>query len=185
MNLKKLFLAWLLSATGAIVWAQTNQPAAKPGEQGVLIHSDSGYFDGLANQMVYLGHVMVTDHLRVTLNCERLTVDVPKGGDPTNVVAETNVVIDLIDEQGQTNHVTAEKAVYAYLVVDSVTNQTVTFTGGNPTPKVDNPRAIITGEPLFYNVRTKKFDGKDFSMLIKPQPGSGGTNGASPFNLLK
>lgn len=188
MKLTKLILALLLSAGGVALWAQTNPPAAKPGEEGVLIHSDSGYFDGLANQMVYLGHVLVTDHLRATINCERLTVGLPPhGGNPTNILAETNVVADFIDEQGMTNHVTANVAIYSYSVANLVTNELVTFSGGDPLPKVENPQMIITGEPMVYNVRLKRFSpGTNFTTILKPRPGSGnGTNNAAPFNFLK
>lgn len=187
MNPNKLLLVLMLSAGAAIAWAQTNVPPAKPGEQGVLIHSDGGYFDGLANQVVYVGHVLVTDHLRATLTCERLTVGIPQGGTPTNILAETNVVADFIDEQGMTNHVTANTALYSVSVVNSVTNQVVTFSGGDPLPKVENPRMVITGEPMVYNVLTKRFSpGTNFTTILKPRSGAGnGTNGASPFNFLK
>ena len=80
--------------------------------------------------MFYIGHVVVIDP-KAKLWCGQLTVDLPaEGGRPTNIVAITNVVIDTLDDKGQTNHITADKAVYTYSVLNSVTNETITFTGG-------------------------------------------------------
>ena len=47
----------------------------------------------------------------------------PRAADiPTNIVAETNVVIDVLDDNGKTNHITADKAVYAYHLFNPATN---------------------------------------------------------------
>ncbi len=130
--------------------------------------------------------MFVTDHVKARMNCERLTVFVPPdGGHPTNIVAETNVVIDLVDGKGQTNHITAHKAVYSYGVSFGVTNETVTFTGGDPLPKVESPQMIVTGEPLFLNVGLKRFTGENYHTLFKKAPGADNGTNASPFNILK
>src|SRR5580704_15514786 len=123
MKTRKLLLVLFLSSSCGLAWAQTNAPAAKPVEQDLDISSDSFYFDGITNQMVYLGHVFVTYDVKDRLNCERLTVDLPADrGNPTNIVAETNVVVELLQQNGQTNHVTADKAVYFYQLLNPVTN---------------------------------------------------------------
>ena len=183
-NARKLFLALWLAAPAGRLWAQTNLPAGPPPEQPLEIDSDSGYFDGLTNQMVYLGHVFVTDHAKARMTCARLTVNVPPaGGHPTNIVAETGVVIDVVDGKGQTNHITANRAVYAYGVSYGVTNETVTFTGGDPLPKVENPQIIVTGEPLVLNVALKRFSGNQYTTILKKSPGSDNGSNAAPFFL--
>jgi lipopolysaccharide export system protein LptA len=198
MKTIKFLSVLFLSANCGLAGAQTNTPAKNPTAQEVEIDSGSGYFDGITNQIVYTGHVFVTDHVKAWLNCERLTVDLPpNGGHPTNIVAETNVVIDVLD-QGQTNHITADKAIYTYQLLNpvtnvvaaitnvtyAVTNETVTFIGGNPMPKVENPGYIIFGDPLVFNLTTKKFDGIQRS-FAKPRPGSSNGTNASPFDFMK
>ncbi len=206
MKIKPCLLFLFLSAGCGLLWAsQTNTVSKAKPEQEIEIDSGGGYFDGITNQIVYYGHVVVTDHVKATLHCERLTVDLPpNGGHPTNIVAETNVVIDFLDEKGQTNRVMADKAVYAYRLLNPVTNivysatnafvvftnvvytatnETATFTGTNPVPQVEGPEYVITGSPLVYDVPTKHFSGWS-KTIYKPHPGSGGTN-ASPFDFLK
>jgi lipopolysaccharide export system protein LptA len=186
MKPMKMFLALWLWAPCALLWAQTNQPAKIKPEQQLEIDSDKGYFDGITNQMVYIDHVFVTDHVKSRMNCERLTVDVPRdGGHPTNIVAETHVKIDFVDSKGVTNHITADKAVYAYSVRFAVTNETVTFTGDNPLPEVENPQMTVSGEPLVYNVALDLFTATHPHTIFKKRPGAGNDTNASPFNLLK
>lgn len=190
----KLLLILALAGSCRLAWAQTNvamtnmsptsAPTTNAPERKIEITADSGHFDGKTSQMIYLGHVFVTDNAKTTLHCGQLTVDVPTGGgDPTNIVAESDVVIDYLDEKGQTNHITSDKAVYACTVVNSVTNTTLTFTGGKPMPKVENPQFTATGEPLVYDFVTKQFGGTRYHMDLNLKAGSG-TN-ASPFNFLK
>ncbi len=81
----------------------------------------------------------------------QLTADLPRnGGDPTNIVAETNVVIDYLDNKGLTNRISADKAVYDYHTATNdtviVTNEIVTFTvAPAPTdPIAEGPQFIIS-----------------------------------------
>jgi len=185
----KLFLVLCLAVTGAGIYGQTNTPPAGPKMQQIEITSDTGQFDGKTMQMVYLGHVFVTDNVKGKLHCDQLTVSVPpSGGHLTNIVAESNVVIDYLENAGQTNHITASKAVYAYSVVTNlatiVTNELVTFTGGQPMPKVENPQVTILSEPLIYDVTAKKFIFAHYKTILNSKPGGTDTN-ASPFDLLK
>jgi lipopolysaccharide export system protein LptA len=181
----KRILLLLLAAAGGPAWSQTNLPAPKAPEPQVEISSDSGRFDGNTRRMIYSGHVLATD-AKSKLRCEQLTVDLPaEGGHPTNIVAETGVVIDRVDEKGQTNHITADKAVYSYSVVKGVTNEVATFTGGNPTPKVENQQLIIVGEPLVMNLVTKQFSGQNYKTTFKQTPNAGGDTNATPLNFLK
>jgi hypothetical protein len=100
-------------------------------------------------------------------------------------VAVTDVVIDRVDEKGQTNHITSDKAVYTYSVVNDVTNEVATFTGGNPTPKVENQQMIIVGDPLVMNLLTKQFSGKNYKTTFKQTPNADGETNTSPLNFLK
>jgi lipopolysaccharide transport protein LptA len=128
----------------------TNAPAAKPPppRAPTRIESDSVDFDLTTREATYRGHVRVDDP-EMKLRCERLVADLPQGGGRiTNLVAETNVVIDFTDNGGQTNHATCNEALYAYRVQDGVTNETVTLTGR---AKVENAKGWLTGEPIVWN----------------------------------
>jgi lipopolysaccharide transport protein LptA len=129
----------------------TNAPAAKAPTQ---INSDAADFDLNTRQAVYRGNVTVVDP-QVKLTCGWLVVDLPSAGAHlSHVVAETNVVIDFADGKGQTYHVTAAKAVYAYQVEGAVTNETVTFTGS---PKVETTQSTIESEPMIWDRVRNKF----------------------------
>jgi lipopolysaccharide export system protein LptA len=186
----KIILMLLLAVNGGFAWAQTNAPGTTapatnaPPAQTVI---DSKYwqFDGNTRQGIYLGDVVVTNPKGV-LHCGQLIVDLPPDGShPTNIVAVTNVVIDALDEKGQTNHITADKAVYTYSVVNSVTNETIVFTGGDPMPKVETPQFTGLGDPLTFDLITKKYSASNFKTIFKQPPGLGNGTNASPFNFLK
>jgi lipopolysaccharide transport protein LptA len=170
----KKFLILLLAASRGLAWAQTNAPVQKPKPPPTEINSDSADFDLNSRRAVYHGHVEVIS-ATMKLKCERLVVDLPMtGGQPTNIVAETNVVIDFIDEKGQTNHVTSAKAVYAYHVANSVTNKTVTFTGDHP--RVETGEGWLTGEPMVWDFLNKKFHADNQRGGFNQNFNSGGTN---------
>ncbi len=178
-----LILMVLLIAGGRLARAQTNTPASGTNPPPIEITANTGHFDGIAHQMVYLGHVRAND-ARSKLACEQLTLYLPAdGGRPTNVVAETNVVIDTLDDKGMTNHITAGKAVYAYSVTAGVTNETATFTGGEPGPQVETPQYFIQADPLVLNLGTKQYSGTNYRMIFKQPPAAGnGTN--APVKLF-
>lgn len=181
-NIIFLFLA----CAGGLALAQTNAPQA-PTHQLTEISSDSADFDLNIHRAIYLGHVFVVDPPRVTMQCEWLRVDLPgAGGHLTNVVAATNVVIDLVDEKsGLTNHVTSDRAVYYYSQHGTVTNETVTFTGHvNSPPKVEYPDYTITSEPLVWDRAANGFHFNNEKMIFHQSTNSlGGTN-ASPLKLF-
>jgi lipopolysaccharide export system protein LptA len=200
MKTGKFLSVILLCLSWGLAGAQTNAPAGKPVEQDLDINSDSGYFDGITNQMVYLGHVFVIYNLKDTLNCERLTVDLPADhGSPTNIVAETNVVVNVLDEKGETNHITADKAVYTYQllnpstnmvnnatnVVYAVTNEIITFTGDNPMPRLVNPGGSVDAEPMIFDVIKRSFSFPHHVEMQFKQTSSPGKTNNSPFGLLQ
>jgi lipopolysaccharide export system protein LptA len=173
--MKKIILL-LLAVAGGSALAQTNVPPKSPvPHQPTEISSDSADFDLNIRRAIYRGHVSVVDP-KVKMQCEWLVVDLPaSGGHLQNVNAETNVVIDFTDEKGQTYHVTSARAVYAYSLEGSVTNETVTFTGN---PKVESTESTILSEPLVWDRTANKFHFYNEQMYFKQNiSGGGGTNG--------
>src|SRR5208282_6291913 len=73
-----------------------------------------------------------------------------------------------------TNHITSDKAIYAYSVVNMVTNETITFTGH---ARGENAKGWMTGEPLVWDNIAGSFTGTDFKSVLKPASSFGnGTN---------
>jgi lipopolysaccharide export system protein LptA len=183
--MKKLMLLILAGSCG-LVWAQTNTPvgkktAAKAPVQPTEINSQSADFDINIRRAIYRGHVVVIDP-KVQLRCELLSLDLPsEGGRLSHVSAETNVVIDFTGDKGEKYHVTSDKAVYIYKVANSVTNETVTFTGN---PKVETADGEITSEPMIWDRATGHFKFNNPVMKSWHSLGGGETNG-SPVNLFK
>jgi len=128
----------------------TNAPAVKPPppRAPTRIESDRVDFDLTAREATYRGHVYVDDPA-MKLRCEWLVANLLQtAGRVTNIVAETNVVIDATDDKGQTMHATCDKAIYAYAVQNGMTNETVTLTGN---AKVENAKGWLTGEPIVWD----------------------------------
>jgi lipopolysaccharide export system protein LptA len=173
---------FFLVAAGGFALAQTNVFAPKnlphtPTE----ISSDSADFDLNIRRGIYRGHVSVVDP-KVKMTCEWLVVDLPaSGGHLSHVSAETNVVIDFIDEKGLTNHVTSAKVVYAYSEQGSVTNETVTWTGN---PVVETPDMTILSEPLVWDRMANKFYFTNDKMIPRHNFNAGNGTNASPLKLF-
>jgi len=175
--MKKIILLLTMGFCGALA-AQTNVPAAKAKPHPPTeINSDAADFDLNSHQAVYRGHVQVKDP-QVKLDCEWLVVDLPAAGAHlSHVLADTNVVVDFTDEKGQTYHVTAARAVYAYKVEGAVTNETVTFTGS---PKVETATSIITSEPMIWDRARNHFTFIAPKMISREGlNGDTGTNGTA------
>jgi len=129
--------------------AATNAtPVAQPVKSRplTLIEADGpADFDLTVRRVIYHDHVRV-DNPEMKLSCEWLAADLPQGGEPvTNIVAETNVVIDATDDKGQKLHATGAQAVYIYAVQSGVTNKTVTLTGN---ARVEYGQAVLTGDVI-------------------------------------
>ena len=128
----------------------TNAPAPKPQPRPeTLIEADGpADFDLAGHKVIYHEHVRV-DSPNMKMSCEWLAADLPQtGGRVTNIVAETNVVIDATDDKGQKMHATGEKVVYVYNVQDGVTNETVTLTGNG---KAEYKQITLTGDPIIWD----------------------------------
>jgi lipopolysaccharide transport protein LptA len=151
-------------AAGMILQAQTNVTAIPPPRAPTLINSVSADFDLTARRAVYRGNVRVDDP-QMKLTCEELTADLPQsGGHINHLVALTNVVVDFIDQKGQTNHVTSARMVYDYKVVNAVTNETVTWTGN---AKVENAQGWLTGEPIVWDRANNSIHAENQKMILR------------------
>jgi lipopolysaccharide export system protein LptA len=172
--------AALLSVPATNAVADTNAPA-KP-RAPTVITSDAADFDMNIHQGIYRGHVFVQDP-DVKLTCAWLVIDLPESGSHLNhVLADTNVVVDFTDEKGQTYHVTAARAVYDYKVVDTVTNETVTFSGK---PKVVTDQSTIESEPMIWDRARNKFSFYAPIMTSTAGLNGDGDTNAPMLNFLK
>jgi lipopolysaccharide export system protein LptA len=186
---KRICTMLVLAAAGAVVWAEPKPQKAAP-ETSTEIRSNRAVFDNTSRRLVYTGDVVVTD-AKVRLTCDQLTVNLPPTGQnrPTNILAEVNpstkyVVIDFVDDNGMTNHLTANRAVYEFMVVNGQTNWTVTFTGKpNDPPRVETPEYICTSDPLVRDIASGQYHFTNPDMVSKKSMMSS-TNGL-PSNLLK
>lgn len=132
-------IALLVAAAGLTALAQSNTNAAPPAPRLLVIDSDSEFIDVIGRTVTYRGNVRVGDP-DMKLTCELLVADSRRSGGRINhIVAETNVVIDATNSNGQAMHATCDKAVYIFNVDNGVTNETVTLTG------IPQPRVIIPG----------------------------------------
>jgi len=141
------------------------------------IDSVRAEFDLTARRAVYQGNVRVDDP-QMKLTCEQLTADLPQsGGHINHLVALTNVVMDSVDEKGQTNHATSDMAIYDYHVQDGVTNETITLSGN---AKAENAQVILYGEPIIYNRATGSLTATNQHMIFRQNLTSAPVNTNTP-----
>jgi lipopolysaccharide export system protein LptA len=167
--MKKLWTILAVAGCGVALLAQTNAPnAPKPERKPTLIDADSLEFKLESLSAVYTGNVKVNDP-QMQLTCAILTARFRTNNsrlEIENIIAETNVVIDAIDWEGRTNHATADKLVYSYSIVDSVTNQTIELTGN---PKLMNPLGGLSGEIIFVDLVKGKVYAKRQTTIIQSE----------------
>jgi lipopolysaccharide transport protein LptA len=152
MKIIYLMTLLVLAIDGGRLQAQTNVSAMPKPTRAMNavthISSVSAEFDLVARRAVYRSNVRVDDP-QMKLTCEQLTADLPQsGGHVDHLVALTNVVMDSVDEKGQTNHATSDMAVYDYKVQNGVTNETITLTGN---AMAETAQVILWGEPILYD----------------------------------
>jgi lipopolysaccharide transport protein LptA len=184
---KKICLIILFVASGvSILCAQTNinsntNAAPKFPRTATRVDSDTADFDMTGHKAVYRGHVRVDDP-QMKLTCVLLVADLPpEGGRVDHIVAETNVVIDSVDEKGQTNHATSDRAVYIYNVQNGVTSETVTLTGN---AKVENAQGWLTGEPIVWDRANNSLHAQNQNMIFRQNlSGTAETNSAATNKL--
>jgi hypothetical protein len=157
----------------------TNQPAARP-RGPIFIHSSGPAVVDMENHWVtYSDSVLVTNP-EMKLTCEWAKADFPANWEQaTNVIAQTNVIIDYIDPKGQKGRALGDKAVYLFQILNGLTNETVTLTG-DPT---NNPPEVEAGSnymnhqiasSIVYDVRTGKVFFYNPSGIV--YPAASGTN---------
>jgi lipopolysaccharide transport protein LptA len=168
---------------GLMAYAQTNTPGAPPAPRAPkLIHADSADFDLSGHQGIWRGHVRVDDP-QMKLTCEKLVADLPQtGGNPNHIVAETNVVIDFMDEKGQTNHATGDQAVYIYSEQDGVTNKTVTLTGN---PQMENAQGTQAGDVIVLDIMNNKAHFENPRMIFRQNINGTSADTNPPVTVVK
>jgi lipopolysaccharide export system protein LptA len=165
----------LVTTNRPAVSPDTNQPATQRQRGPVTIHSlGPAVFDMNNHWVTYSEKVQVTDP-QMKLTCEWAKAEFPDdwGQGATNIVAETNVVVDYIDPKGQKGRALGDKAVYLYQVLDSITNETVTLTG-NP-PEIEqgiNYTNHMTGSEIVYDLMTKRMAVSDSTIVYWPTTNS-------------
>lgn len=123
-------------------------PPSKPRPLTLIEASGPADFDLTGRNVIYHDHVRV-DSPEMNLSCEWLAADLPQdGGRVTNIVAETNVVIDATDDKGQKMHATGARAVYVYGVRTGETNETVTLTGN---ARVEYGQGWLAGDTIIWD----------------------------------
>jgi len=125
--------------------------AARPPSE---IFSDSLEADLETRTAVYIGNVRVIDP-RMNLTADELTVKVPaEGGRPERMVADGNVTILAIDDEGRTNRAWGNSLVYTYNVQAGFTNEVLELTGTPETqPKLETsqPQMTMTGDVVVWD----------------------------------
>ncbi|HEX3623953.1 MAG TPA: LptA/OstA family protein [Verrucomicrobiae bacterium] len=161
----------------------TNQPATRP-RGPIFIHSSGPAVVDMENHWVtYSDSVLVTNP-EMKLTCEWAKADFPANWEQaTNVVAQTNVVVDYIDPKGQKGRALGDRAVYLFQIVDGLTNETVTLTGDltNRPPEVeagDNYTNHQIADRIVYDVRTGKVTFDNPSGIFFPGTSTNGPTGS-------
>jgi lipopolysaccharide transport protein LptA len=142
-------VALLLTVEGGRLRAETNANIVpQPARGRTTIASQRVFYSNASRQVIYSGDVRVDDP-QMKLTCEQLTADFPQsGGHIDHLVALTNVVMDSVDDKGQTNHATSDKAVYDYHVQNGETNEIITLSGN---AKAETAQVTLWGEPILYD----------------------------------
>jgi lipopolysaccharide export system protein LptA len=114
------------------------------------IFSDSVELGIETRSAVYRGNVRLMDP-RLYLTCEQLMAVVPEAGQRVEqIIAETNVVVVVVDDRGQTNRAYADRAVYTYEVTEAGTNEVVELTGASQ-PRVEREEGTLYGDVIIWD----------------------------------
>ena len=168
-------IAVMAAAAGLAARAQSNTNATPPLLRITDIYSDSADFDWLGHTTTNRGNVRVIAP-DMKLTCALLIADLPQsGGRLSHVVAETNVVLDAKDSNGQPIHATGDRAVYVYNVENGVTNDTVTLTG-NPQPQVEASEGTTTADVIIWDRANNSYHWLGNYHLVPHQDPGGVTN---------
>ncbi|MGH7939979.1 MAG: hypothetical protein ACREE6_08300 [Limisphaerales bacterium] len=166
----------------------TNPPDAKP--RYVHIQSVGPAVLDFENHWVTYSDNVCVSNSQMKLTCEWIKAEFTgNGGQATNIVAETNVVIDFLDPKGDKIRAIGTNALYLFQVQNGLTNETVTLTGDPPRifegPNYTNR---MTSKKVVYDLMTRKvtFDGSSgtyFGLTNSPAPTS--SQSGEPLQLPK
>ena len=143
----------LLCYSGRVATADSATPKTQRPRGDVSVKSDDGViYTGDEGRVIYKKNVVVLDPVdspRTIIRCDWLTLIRTAEGKVTEITAETNVVIHLIDLKG-TNTLRGYRAVYA------TSNDTITISGDPPIG--ETPQSILIGDKLMiYERSTGRF----------------------------
>ena len=165
----------LISATNSIsaeaLSSSTNSIAST---NRIEIFSDSAEFLIETNIAVYTGNVRAS-YGETRLNCDVLTLHVPKGGErPDYMVADRNVIIDTKDKSGKPVHATGDKAVYTYNLEHGVTNEVMMLSGDAFIQTGDG--SSMKADPIIWNLGKGTVNFANPHTIIKEVPKEVSTN---------
>lgn len=170
----------LVTATAGAQTAHSGATTNKPTE----IFSDSADFSLKTQVVTYRGNVRVTDP-QMKLSCDLMTVRTAgEGGHIESIVAEGNVVVDMVTQQGETRHATGKRLVYSYKVENSVTNDSAVLTGD---PRMEQGESSMGGDAIIWdratgNIRVTNPHGISRVNLMGGAGPAPATNAPAPAN---
>jgi lipopolysaccharide export system protein LptA len=145
------------------------------------VYSDDAVFNTKSGLIIYHDHIRVIDP-RLHLTSVILTVQLSQNGGSNqldHITAETNVIMDFIDESGRKTHATSEKAVYKR-ITEPVTNDLLTL---SVNPRLETTNGWATADVFVMNRTTGKIQGVGnchFHTLAAAEPADGATNKTTP-----
>jgi lipopolysaccharide export system protein LptA len=120
----------------------------------------------------YRGNVRARDP-QMNLDCERLTVKLPtSGGRIDSILAEENVVIELLDDKGQKTRAKGARAVYTSTVTAGATNDVVELTGDarSGPPTLETEQGTLTGDVVLLDRATGRLQARgNVKMKLRPE----------------
>jgi lipopolysaccharide export system protein LptA len=164
--------------------APTNSPSAPPDEVVIEAATMRAVMTNKVMVAMYRGNVRV-NHPRWWTRSETLTCNIPVAGKrPESLILESNVFLFSLDAKNRTNTARGDRAVYAFKIVNGVTNETVVLTG--KPAQVDTPDSTIESDQITGDLATGTFDGgPNPRMTIKSSVLGNATNNpvVNPFRV--
>ena len=184
----KTLLLWLLLLPDAAALgeekpsplaAATGTNALSALKSPIEITSRSSEVNLRSNVVVYLGNVRVTEGTNMSLTSEFLVAMMPqRGGRIERILAETNVVINMTDEQGQKVHGKGQRLLYTYRATAVETNEVVELSGD---PVIETSQGSTRADVITYDRMTGQVRLQNPRMQIEAEGSL--TNLLSPTGL--
>jgi lipopolysaccharide transport protein LptA len=140
-----------------------HQPKPAPGTN-IFAKIFSDEYTIRTNHAEFLRNVRV-DHPQLGLTCGKLNAKFTGTTAEKEVVAEDNVLMDLMDGKGQKIRGSGNKAVYSYAVSETATNDLVVLSGN---PKLEFDRGTWSADVLTLNRATGTVSGPRTKFITKP-----------------